>query len=277
MTIAIVTDSTSDIPDHLVEQYQINVVPNVIVIDGRSMLDGKEISREEYYNQLPTLKVQPTTATTSSGMYQELYEKLLESGARYILSIHAPRLLSGIYSAASAAAQVYGDRVRVIDSGQVALGLGYQVLAAAQAALQGASLEAIVALVESVRLRARVIAMLDTLEYVQRSGRVSWARARIGTLLHLKPFVEVRDGQVLSLGETRTRRKGIEHLRELLYRLGPLEQLAILHTNAAEDANYFLSSLVMDIPADPLVVNITTVIGTHTGPNGLGFAAVIRE
>ncbi len=274
--IAIVTDSTSDIPDQLAEQFQISIVPNVIVIDGQSVLDGKDISREEYYNRLPTMKVSPTTATSSSGMYQELYEQLFEKGAETILSIHAPRLLSGIFGAASAAAQAFGDRVRVIDSGQVTLGLGYQVLAAAQSALQGASLDTILSLLESVRQRARVIAMLDTLEYVQRSGRVSWTRARIGTLLHLKPFVEVRDGQVLSLGETRTRRRGIEHLRELLYRLGPLERLAILHTNAEDDARAFLSSLKMDVPSDPLVVNITTVIGTHTGPNGLGFATVIR-
>ena len=274
--IAIVTDSTSDIPDRLAEQFQISIVPNGIVIDGQSVLDGKDISREEYYNRLPTMKVSPTTATSSSGMYQELYEKLFEKGAETILSIHAPRVLSGIFGAASAAAQAFGDRVRVIDSGQITLGMGYQVLAVAQLALQGASLDTILALLESVRQRARVIAMLDTLEYVQRSGRVSWARARIGTLLHLKPFVEVRDGQVLSLGETRTRRRGIEHLRELLYRLGPLERLAILHTNAEDDARQFLSSLAMDVPPDPLVVNITTVIGTHTGPNGLGFATVIR-
>ena len=274
--IAIVTDSTSDIPERLAEQFQISIVPNVIVIDGQSVLDGKDISREEYYDRLPTMKVSPTTATSSSGMYQELYDKLFEEGAETILSIHAPRVLSGIFGAASTAAQAFGDRVRVIDSGQITLGMGYQVLAAAQSALQGASLDTILALLESVRQRARVIAMLDTLEYVQRSGRVSWARARIGTLLHLKPFVEVRDGQVLSLGETRTRRRGIEHLRELLYRLGPLERLAILHTNAEDDARQFLSSLTMDVPPDPLVVNITTVIGTHTGPNGLGFATVIR-
>lgn len=274
--IAIVTDSTSDIPDQLAEQFQISIVPNVIVIDGQSVLDGKDISREEYYKRLPTMKESPTTATSSSGMYQELYEQLFEKGADTILSIHAPRILSGIFGAASAAAQAFGDRVRVIDSGQVTLGLGYQVLAAAQSALQGASLDTILSLLESVRQRARVIAMLDTLEYVQRSGRVSWARARIGTLLHLKPFVEVRNGQVLSLGETRTRRRGIEHLRDLLYRLGPVEQLAILHTNAEDDARQFLSSLMMDVPPEPLVVNITTVIGTHTGPNGLGFATVIR-
>ncbi|MBP1700973.1 MAG: degV family protein [Chloroflexi bacterium] len=277
MTIALVTDSTADIPDNLVEKFQIHVVPNVLVIDGKSVLDGKEISREEYYNRLPQMNTLPTTATASSGMYQELYDRLLGQGAKNIISIHASSLLSGIFGAASAAAQAFDSQVHVIDSGMVTLGLGYQVLSAAQAALQGASLETIVPLVESVRHRARVVAMLDTLDYVRRSGRVSWARARIGSLLNLKPFVEVRSGQVLSLGETRTRSKGIERLRQLLINLGPLERLAILHTNAEADARQFLASLEMEFSEAPLVVNITTVIGTHTGPRGLGFAAVLHS
>jgi fatty acid-binding protein DegV len=96
-------------------------------------------------------------------------------------------------------------------------------------------------------------------------------------LLNLKPFVEVRSGQVLSLGETRTRSKGIERLRQLLINLGPLERLAILHTNAEADARQFLASLEMEFSEAPLVVNITTVIGTHTGPRGLGFAAVLHS
>jgi len=276
MTIALVTDSTADIPDHLLEKFKIHVVPNVLVIEGKSVLDGKEISREEYYNRLPQMRTLPTTATASAGTYQELYAGLLAQGASNIISIHASSLLSGIYGAASAAAKEFGSQVRVIDSEQVTLGLGYQVLAAAQAALQSAPLEAILSLVENVRQRVRVIAMLDTLDYVRRSGRVSWARARVGSLLNLKPFVEVRNGLVLSLGEARTRRKGIERLMELLLKLGPLEKLAILHTNAEADAHQFLAEVQMELSEKPLVVNITTVIGTHTGPKGLGVAAVLR-
>jgi len=111
---------------------------------------------------------------------------------------------------------------------------------------------------------------------VRRSGRVSWARARLGEFLNIKPFLEVKGGTIISLGEARTRRKGIERLLGLLRGLGDLDRLAILHTNAEEDAYSFLDAFSPQLSTPPLVVNVTTVIGTHVGPNGLGFAAVLR-
>jgi DegV family protein with EDD domain len=118
--------------------------------------------------------------------------------------------------------------------------------------------------------------MLDTLEYVRRSGRISWARARVGSLLRIKPFVEVVKGDVKKLGDARTRRKGINRLRNILLDLGPLERLAIMHSNAETDAQEFLASLELHPPYTPFIVNATTVIGTHVGPNGLAFAAVVK-
>ena len=198
---------------------------------------------------------------------------MFKQGATQILSIHASSLLSGIYNAASLAAQAFDQRVRVIDGEQITLGLGFQVLAAAEAVTRGLGVEEIITTILDVRRRVRVIAMLDTLEYVRRSGRVSWTKARLGNLLRIKPFVEVRGGRVFSLGEARTRRKGIERLREMLRDLGPLDCLAVLHTNAEPDAQAFLASLE-DVPDHPFIVNVTTIIGTHVGPNGLGFAVV---
>src|SRR5512146_2573908 len=127
MSIAIVTDSTADIPDNLIERFHIQVVPNTIIIDGQSYEDGKGISRQEFYQRLPTMKSFPTTASASSGAYEVTYEKLLSQGYRHILSIHASSLLSGIFNAASVAAQSFDGKVEVIDSGQVTLGLGFQV------------------------------------------------------------------------------------------------------------------------------------------------------
>jgi DegV family protein with EDD domain len=273
---AIVTDSTADIPQELLEEHQIKVVPNIIVIGGESLEDGAGISREDFYTRLPQMKTTPSTATASSGAYQALYESLLQAGYENILSIHTSSLLSGIFNAASVAAQAFGKRVRVIDSGYVTMGLGFQVLAAAEAARQGLSLDAIQNRLTDVRKRVRVIAMLDTLEYLRRSGRVSWAKARLGNLLHLKAFVEVKYGRVVSLGEARTRRKGMERLKEFLRDLGPLERLAILHTNAEADARKILNESSPHLAFRPLVVNITTIIGTHVGPNGLGFATVLQ-
>ena len=276
MNIAIVTDSTADIPAELVQAYQIHVVPNLVIIDGQSLEDGKDISRKEFYERLPEMANPPTTATASSGTYQQLYERLFDQGASHIISIHVASQLSGILNAASTAAQAFGSSVHVLDSKQLSLGLGFQVLAAAESSLKGLSLEAILDYIGDIRRRVRVVAMLDTLEYVRRSGRVSWARAQLGNLLRVKPFLAVREGEVLRIGEARTRHKGIERLKQLAQGLGALERFAMLHTNAEDEARQILEEINPDLDTTPLVVNVTTVIGTHVGPNGLGFAAVLR-
>lgn len=273
--IAIVTDSTADIPAELLEEFEIHVIPNYVIIEGKSYADGQDISRREFYETLPHMHSIPTTAAASSGEYQNLYESLLQKEADQIISIHCSSLLSGIYNAARLAAEAFGDRVHVIDSQYVTLGLGFQVIAAAEASLTLPAKTIVEQLIE-VRKRVRVIAMLDTLEYVRRGGRVSWARARIGNLLRIKAFVEVREGHVDSLGESRTRRRGMIRLVELIRNLGPLERLAILHSNAEDDARQILEQLAIEPSMQPYVVNVTTVIGTHVGPNGLGAAAVIK-
>jgi DegV family protein with EDD domain len=287
LEIAVVTDSAADIPYDLAERLGIQIVPNTLVIEGQSVLDGKDFERVAFYEQLPKMKSSPTTATAAPGAYQLLHESLLEKGFKHILSIHPSALLSGIINAASTAAQSCGQSVHVIDSGSVSMGLGFQVLAAAEAVITGGaqSLESVLKLLEDLRGRVRVVAMLDTLEYVRRSGRVSWARARLGELLHVKPFIEVRDGQVLSLGEARTHRKGVNRLVELLHAQGPLDRLAIVHTNAELEARQVLEDYRQQLQAqqtapalqaEPLFVNITTVIGAHVGPGALGFAAVVK-
>jgi DegV family protein with EDD domain len=277
MSIAIVTDSTADIPTYLLREYEIHVMPNIIIIEGQEVEDGEQFSREEFYKRLPGMKSFPTTATASAGSYQKLYEKLFHNGCNQIISIHASSLLSGIFNAATTGAQAFGQRVHIIDSHQVSMGLGFQVLAAAEAVRQDWPIERILKHVEDVRRRAKVIAMIDTLEYIRRSGRVSWTRARLGNLLNIKPFVEVKEGVVRNLGEARTRRKGIERLIKMIQDLGPLERMAILHTNAEEDARHILSFFETKMAGiQPLIVNITTIVGTHVGPNGLGVAAVTQ-
>jgi DegV family protein with EDD domain len=276
MSIAIVTDSACDIPPEIAEQLQIHVIPNVLVIEGQSLLDGREISRQEFYERLPKMKNVPSTAAPSPGAFQVLYEGLFQQGYQQIISIHVPDALSAIFSVASLAAQPFENRVTVIDSGTFTLGLGFQVIAAAEKAVKGHSLENILSEIASVRQRVHVVAMLDSLEYVHRSGRVSWAKARLGSLLDIKPFLRVHESKVLRLGEARTRHKGIERLLQMLQDLGPLQRLAVLHTNADKDALHFVQQVRNEIDTSPLLVNVTTVIGTHVGPNGLGYTAVTR-
>lgn len=276
MRIAIVTDSTADIPYDLAEANHIHIMPNIIIINGQEIKDDASFSRADYYSRLPEMKILPTTATASSGSYTDLYEDLFQQGYNQIISIHASSLLSGIYNAASTAAQAFQNRVYVFDSGQVTLALGFQVLMAAEAAARSSATEQILNMLNNTRPRSRVIAMLDTLDYIRRSGRVSWARASIGNLLRIKPFVELKEGIISSLGEARTRRKGIERLVEIYRKLGPVEHLAILHSNAEEDAFLLKEMVDSKLPGQPLVVNVTTIIGTHVGPNCLGYAVIIK-
>ena len=276
MNVAIVTDSTADLPSNLVMQYGIQVVPAILIIEGESLEDGRGISRQEFYERLPSMESPPTTAIPSVITFQNIYQRLIEQGYEAILSFHVAGPLSGMVDAARSAAAAVSDCIQVIDSRQVTLGLGFQVLAAAEAAAQHLPLEQILQRAESVRQRVRLIAMLDTLEYLHRSGRVSWARARIGSLLRIKPFLEVKDANVLNLGLARTRGKGIAYLMKLLRSLDQLERLAILHTNVEDDARQFLANINPQLPTQPLIVNVTTIIGTHVGPSGLGFVAVVK-
>lgn len=276
MTTAIVTDSTSDIPPELLRKYEIFQIPVDLTLDGQTYLDGFDLSRNDFYKRLPSLQRLPTTASPSAGRFQELYRSIFEQGYTEIISIHASSKLSGIFNAARLAAEEFPLLIQVIDSQQLSLGLGFQVLAAAACARHGDPVAGILQEIDSVRKRVRVFAMLDTFDYIQRSGRVSWAKARLGSLLQIKPVLELRGGDVLNQGVVRTRGKGIMHLGSTLKELGALANLAVLHTNAEEDGKHFITQHSPPGIAAPLLVNVTTIIGTHVGPNGLGFAAVVK-
>jgi DegV family protein with EDD domain len=276
MKIGIVTDSTCDIPQFLVEQHELEVIPCILAIEGREYLDGKDITREEFYRQLPALRTQPTTAAPSIGNFSTRYDLLLRRGCDHILSIHAAGALTSILNIARQAASDFPDRVTCLDSTSLSLGLGFQVLAAAEAAEMG--LQAALAAVESTRQRIHVSAALDTLEYLKRSGRVPATVAMLGSLLSIKPLIELTNAEVKAIGAVRTASQANERMLKFLLDGGPLERLAILHTGAAQRAKEFLGQLMQQasqsVPRDILMVNVTTVIGTHVGPNGLGFAAV---
>lgn len=278
MKLGIVTDSTCDLPAHLAEQYSIEVVPSILIIDGQSYPDGVGITREEFYVRLPVMKSTPTTSSPSVGEFQERYERQFRSGADEILSIHPPAVLSGIFNAARLAAESYDGKVKVYDSGSLSLGIGFQVLAAAEAADSGADMEQTLAVIESTRKRLVVNAALDTVEYVRRSGRVPTAVGMLGSLLSIKPFVDLRESEVKFVGVTRTTHQANEKMLHNLLEICPLERLAVLHTNAEPRARGLLNGIMerasQSVPREILMVNVTTVIGTHVGPNGLGFAAV---
>lgn len=276
MPIAFVTDSTADIPPELAEAYPICVVPTILVLNGQNLEDGTGIGRDEYYKLLPTLKSLPTTASPSAGRYMAEYERLLTQGYDHVVSVHLSSILSGAINIARTGAQRFNGRVHHVDSQQLSMGIGYQVLAGAEAARQGATVAEVLQVMAETRTRLRVFAMLSTLQYVRRSGRLNWAEASVGELLQLKPFLTLRNGAPCRHGESRTHSKGIQRLGQILRDLGPLERLAILHTNPETDARHMAAEFAAATSHPPIVIQATPIIGTHLGPNGLGFAAVVR-
>ena len=278
MKIGIVTDSTSDLPLNLVQQFGIEVIPSILVIEGKQYADGAGISRSDFYTRLPDMKIFPTTAAPSIGEFSIRYQKLFDTGCDHILSIHAASQLTAISSVATQAAQDFPNRVTIVDSGSLSLGLGFQVLAAAESAASDSSIEAALSSLTDTRRRLHLSAALDTMDFLRRSGRVPAAITMLGGALSIKPMVELTDGQIKPIGAVRTTSQADARTASFL-KLGlPLERLAILHTGAETRARNFLTRLMeehrMSLPRDILIVNVTTVIGAHVGPNGLGFASV---
>lgn len=278
MKLGIVTDSTCDLPKYLIEQHELEVVPSILILEGKEYADGIGISREEFYRRLPSFlpSASATTAAPSIGDFSARYESLLTRGCDHILSIHAAGQLTTIINSARQAAKDFPEKITVIDSLSLSLGLGFQVLAAAEAAEEG--LNAALNAIESTHKRLHVFAALDTMENLRRSGRVPGAVAMLGSLLHIKPLIELTNGEVKAIGAVRTTKQANERMLKFLLEGGALERLAILHTGAEPRAKEFLNVVMQQasqsVPRDIFMVNVTTVIGTHVGPNGLGFAAV---
>jgi len=279
MKLGIVTDSTCDIPDYLIEQYELEVIPSILILDGKEYADGIGLSREDFYKRLPSLQTQPTTAAPSIGDFSSRYESLLTRGCDHVISIHAARTLTSIVDIARQASRDFPDRVTCVDSGSLSLGIGFQVLAAAEAAELG--LQAALSAVESTRKRLRVHAALDTMENMRRSGRIPPAIAMLGGMLNIKPLVELTNGEVKAIAAVRTTKQANERMLSLLLQNETLERLAVMHTGAEPRAKEFLNMVMQQasqsVPRDILLVNVTTVIGTHIGPNGLGFAIVVKN
>jgi len=274
---AIVTDSTADIPIDTAESLNISVIPAVLTLDGETYLDGLDISRAEFYQRMPDLRTPPTTAVPSVLVFEETYQRLFESGVERILSIHLSSYLSGMVNTAKQAALNFDDRVKVFDSSQLSLGVGFQAIEAAQSVMKGLVFDQVVSTAKRFRERAYVIALIDRLEFMRRSGRVTWLRANIGDFLQIKQLVEVKDGLVNALTRTRTYTKAVEQLISIASTWKNIERLAVLHSGAPERAEELTEQVVGMCPNPLMIVDITTTIGVHVGPGCVGLAVITHD
>lgn len=273
--VRVVTDSTADIPAEMLTSLEITVVPSYVTFGAESYRDDVELTTQQFYEKLLATRQIPVTAAPSPAVYEQTYRHLLAE-TDGIVSIHLASNYSGLFNSALVAAKsISGARIMVIDSGQVTMGYGWMAVAAAEAAQSGQTLEQIVDLVEGMKPRARVLALLDSLDFLYRGGRVDWIRAMVGALLRIKPIVEIKMGQVTLLERARTLERSLERLMVRVAELGPLERIIVLHTNAPDLAQRVADQVKNLIPQwEPLVGQAGVTVASHAGPGAVGIACI---
>jgi DegV family protein with EDD domain len=278
MTVRIVTDSSCDLPAGVIAGYGICVVPLYINLGNQSYLDGIDMTRDEFYKRLPTFPKQPTTAVPSPQKFRAMYDALADEGASAVLSIHISSSLSAIVNVAQVAAQETASvPVTVFDSRQLSLGTGFLVETAAKLAWAGSMVPEILAALNEQIKRTHVFAVLDTLQFLRRSGRMNSVVSAIGELLQIKPILKMYDG-IASAERVRTRNHAMKRLVELLHEYGPYEKVALLHSDAAERAKGLLQE-VREFISDEKIwfEQINPVLGAHIGPGVVGLACVSKK
>ncbi len=272
--VAVVTDSTAYLPDGMALSYGVDVVPLHVVLGSRSGQEGTEVSPGDVAAALAERRVQVSTSRPTPGTFAAAYRAARMSS---IVSVHLSAVLSGTYEAAVlAAADVAGDgiEVRVVDSGTIAMGLGFAVLAAGRAAQEGSDLSAVSAAAMSTAAATDTLFYVDTLEHLRRGGRIGAAAALLGTALAVKPLLHVSGGQIAPLEKVRTASKALARLEALVVeRSGDREvDLAVHHLAAADKAAVLAGRLRASVPRVGAlhVSEVGAVVGAHVGPGLLG-------
>ena len=276
MKISIVTDSTADLPQQVLDDHHIQVVPLFINIGEQSYLDGVDMSREQFYLGLPGFKKHPTTAVPGIDAFIQVFNRAIESGADAVISLHIGRVLSNTVDVARLAAErIKKFPVHVLDSGNLSLGLGLLARRAAVMAEAGEKVKNILAEINEKARRTYTFAVLSTLEFLRRSGRLSAVQFGLGSLLALKPIIKMNNG-VTELERTRTIAGSNQRLLQLVEEKGKLEELAFVHTHAPEKLEKLKVDAAYLVPEgqQPLVGEVTPVIGSHIGPGAVGFSFI---
>lgn len=276
--VALVTDSTAYIPDELVDQFGISVTPQILVWGDETYKDGVDIQPEEFYTRLKTAKTMPTTSQVPVIEMKNAFERLVGRGAD-VLGVFLSSKLSGTMQSATQALEEIGkasEHVTVVDSQSTAMALGFQVLAAARAAKDGASLDDCRKIVENGREHTGVYFAVDTLEFLHRGGRIGGATRFIGSALNLKPILAVRDGRVEAEDRVRTKARALDRVFNLVaenVRGKSNIRIATLHANAQGEAQALLDRASAELaPIETVFAAVSPVVGTHAGPGTVGLA-----
>lgn len=269
--IRVVTDSACDLPDDLVEELGIEIVPLTIRFGTEEFVDRRDLNPEEFWTRLQGSELLPETSAPSVGAFESAFQTLIDDGASAIICINISSKLSATMQAAQLAARALDGPVpiEVLDSLNASAGEGNLCISAARMAAGGADLASILTLLKDQRRRTRLYGALDTLEFLRKGGRIGGAQALLGSMLAIKPVITVTDGTVEPATKVRTRSKALNWILEQS-RQQPVERLALLHGNAP-DIDEFRAKVEAAHPkAELIVAQLGAVIGTHTGPRCMG-------
>jgi DegV family protein with EDD domain len=276
--VGVLTDSCASIPEALIEELRIKVVPYYMHRGLETLRDLVDVQREEFFRWLPTAKELPKTANPGPGDYLEAFKELAQR-TREIVSIHMTSIGSGAYQSAMTAKEMAGEilpdlRIEVIDSRNVSLCQGWMVIEAARAALAGKSLDDIVQLVRKMIPKTRMIQTADTMRYLYMGGRIGKAQHLVGSLLRIKPLIGMEDGVIVPLGTVRSRHKAYVRMAEMMEeaagRLGRVK-VAFVHAAALEEVEKLQAEVEQRLTCvETLVAELSPVLGVHTGPGTAG-------
>jgi DegV family protein with EDD domain len=274
--VRVVTDSAGDLTPSLAQERGVTVVPLSIRFGSEEFVDGAELSADEFWSRCKSSVMLPETSAPSPGAFQEAFLGAAGDGYDGVVCINLSGALSATIQAARSAADAVADQVpvRIIDSRSVTMGQGLMVLAAAESAAGGATLDEVTAVAEGRIGRTLVFGAIDTLEHLEKGGRIGGARALLGSLLSIKPVIQVIDGVVEEESKQRTRSRQLRYLADKILGFGNIERVAVCN-GAAGDLDNLLALLANVDAKYPLeVVDLGPVVGTHTGPGTLGICVV---
>jgi len=277
MAVKIVTDSSADLPDEVVKALGVTVIPLYVRFGDEVLRDRVDISEDEFYERLQHDPVHPNTTQPTPQDFVELYQKV-GKGADGIVSIHISSKLSGTCNSALQAIETMEATcpIEVVDSEILSMALGLVVIAAATAAKAGESMDKVVAVAKQTMPKIRLLALLDTLEYLQKGGRIGKAKALLGSILNVKPILTLKDGEVVPAGQVRTRAKGMDRLFEFVQSTADIQELTVVHSTTPDEAQALAERFGSVFDKEKIIMSrLGPVLGVHIGPAALIVA--IRE
>ena len=275
MRIKVVTDSACDVPEELIKQFDITVVPNYINIGNQSFRDGIDITRNQFYEGLPTFPQHPKTAAPGPELFVRAYQNAVDQGYDQVISIHVAGNLSSTFQSTIKASNQVKIPVTLHDSQQLSLGAGLQVILASKMAAAGENVKEIKQKITDLGNRTYIYALLDTLKFLHLSGRINFALRGLGSLLKIKPLMIFHAG-IPIYEKVRTRGRAIDRILSHVSQLGPLEHVSMVHTQAIEGAKWLYGKASSLIPENnqPYCQTVAPAVGVHVGPNGIGLVCV---